>query len=385
MGYPLHGHELSLEISPLRARCGWAIGWKKDAFWGRGHCSPRSRPPEAPAPRAASPGARRASARADGAQRFRARRRDHLGHVFPRASRRASGWHSSTRQPKSPPEPSSTSTSAAVSSNVRWSRHHLSRSKLVSPRLYNRCMSRSTGQQTLDFTVERNPNPSSDKAPGPNPGRPGLRPIPHRPRGCPSSTPKGWAGMTPVSFRTGRSSSTRRRSSCTTRRRSSRAQGVPLGRRFDRLVPTGSERRAAACLGPPAGHPRVARGPVHRITAAVDRRRRPVGSGRRRRSRSICGRSSSPRSRASGCVRLPKYRYLVIGSPAGAYFKGGLKPVSVWLSTEYVHASPGGTGAAKFGGNYAASLAQAQAAENGCDQVVWLDALDVATSRRWAV
>jgi aminomethyltransferase len=35
MGYPLHGHELSLDISPLQARCGWAIGWNKDAFWGR--------------------------------------------------------------------------------------------------------------------------------------------------------------------------------------------------------------------------------------------------------------------------------------------------------------------------------------------------------------
>ncbi|UNB55149.1 glycine cleavage system aminomethyltransferase GcvT [Mycolicibacterium sp. YH-1] len=35
MGYPLHGHELSLEISPVQARCGWAIGWKKPAFWGR--------------------------------------------------------------------------------------------------------------------------------------------------------------------------------------------------------------------------------------------------------------------------------------------------------------------------------------------------------------
>nr|WP_296771803.1 glycine cleavage system aminomethyltransferase GcvT [Rhodococcus sp. (in: high G+C Gram-positive bacteria)] len=35
MGYPLHGHELSLDISPLQARCGWAIGWKKDGFWGR--------------------------------------------------------------------------------------------------------------------------------------------------------------------------------------------------------------------------------------------------------------------------------------------------------------------------------------------------------------
>ncbi len=72
-----------------------------------------------------------------------------------------------------------------------------------------------------------------------------------------------------------------------------------------------------------------------------------------------------------------EYRYLVIASPAGAYFKGGIKPVSVWLSTEYVRACPGGTGAAKFGGNYAASLlAQAEAAENGCDQVVWLDAIE---------
>ena len=35
MGYPLHGHELSLDISPLQARCGWAVGWSKDAFWGR--------------------------------------------------------------------------------------------------------------------------------------------------------------------------------------------------------------------------------------------------------------------------------------------------------------------------------------------------------------
>lgn len=35
MGYPLHGHELSVDISPVQARCGWAVGWKKDAFWGK--------------------------------------------------------------------------------------------------------------------------------------------------------------------------------------------------------------------------------------------------------------------------------------------------------------------------------------------------------------
>jgi branched-chain amino acid aminotransferase len=74
------------------------------------------------------------------------------------------------------------------------------------------------------------------------------------------------------------------------------------------------------------------------------------------------------------------YLFLLIASPAGAYFSGGIKPVSVWLSTEYVRAAPGGTGEAKCAGNYAASLiAQAQAAAEGCDQVVWLD----ATERRW--
>jgi branched-chain amino acid aminotransferase len=71
------------------------------------------------------------------------------------------------------------------------------------------------------------------------------------------------------------------------------------------------------------------------------------------------------------------YRYMVIASPAGAYFKGGINPVNVWVSSDYVRACPGGTGAAKFGGNYAASLlAQAEAAQNGCDQVVWLDAVE---------
>jgi branched-chain amino acid aminotransferase len=71
------------------------------------------------------------------------------------------------------------------------------------------------------------------------------------------------------------------------------------------------------------------------------------------------------------------YQYLLFASPAGNYFPGGVRPVTVWLSTEYVRAAPGGTGEAKCAGNYAASLvAQAQAAEQGCDQVVWLDAVE---------
>ncbi|MBV7296265.1 branched-chain amino acid aminotransferase [Corynebacterium sp. TAE3-ERU12] len=71
------------------------------------------------------------------------------------------------------------------------------------------------------------------------------------------------------------------------------------------------------------------------------------------------------------------YTFLLIASPAGSYFSGGINPVTVWLSHEYVRACPGGTGAAKFAGNYAASLAaQAEAEKHGCDQVVWLDAIE---------
>ena len=57
-----------------------------------------------------------------------------------------------------------------------------------------------------------------------------------------------------------------------------------------------------------------------------------------------------------------EFQFVLIASPVGAYFKGGKKAVSVWLSCEYTRAAPGGTGAAKCGGNYAASLvAQAEA------------------------
>jgi len=75
-----------------------------------------------------------------------------------------------------------------------------------------------------------------------------------------------------------------------------------------------------------------------------------------------------------------EYWYVVIASPVGAYFKGGKKAVTVWHSDDYTRAAPGGTGAAKCGGNYAASLvAQAEAMKHGCDQVVFLDAAE----RKW--
>jgi branched-chain amino acid aminotransferase len=77
-------------------------------------------------------------------------------------------------------------------------------------------------------------------------------------------------------------------------------------------------------------------------------------------------------------VRPSKHvTYMVICSPAGAYFSKGVKPVTIWLSEEYARAGVGGTGAAKTGGNYASSLvAQQEAIENGCDQVVFLDTVD---------
>ncbi len=66
--------------------------------------------------------------------------------------------------------------------------------------------------------------------------------------------------------------------------------------------------------------------------------------------------------------------YLVIASPVGPYFAGGVKPVSIWVSEDYHRAGPGGTGAAKCGGNYAASLyPQVEAQQHGCDQVCFLD------------
>ncbi len=77
-------------------------------------------------------------------------------------------------------------------------------------------------------------------------------------------------------------------------------------------------------------------------------------------------------------VRPSKHvTYMVIASPAGAYFAKGLKPVSIWLSEEYARAGVGGMGAAKTGGNYASSLvAQQEAIDNGCDQVAFLDTVD---------
>jgi branched-chain amino acid aminotransferase len=75
-----------------------------------------------------------------------------------------------------------------------------------------------------------------------------------------------------------------------------------------------------------------------------------------------------------------EYLFMVIASAAGNYFKSGVPAISIWVSEQYTRAAPGGTGAAKCGGNYAASLvAQSEAIKQGCDQVVFLDAAE----HRW--
>lgn len=71
------------------------------------------------------------------------------------------------------------------------------------------------------------------------------------------------------------------------------------------------------------------------------------------------------------------YIYCVIASSVGSYFKGGAPAVTLWVSENYTRAAPGGTGEAKCGGNYAASLAaQAEATREGCEQVIFLDAIE---------
>ncbi|HEY3437315.1 MAG TPA: branched-chain amino acid aminotransferase [Actinotalea sp.] len=68
--------------------------------------------------------------------------------------------------------------------------------------------------------------------------------------------------------------------------------------------------------------------------------------------------------------------YVVIASPVGPYFSGGVRPVSIWVVRDYHRAGPGGTGFAKCGGNYAASLLpQQEAYGHGCEQVCFLDAV----------
>ncbi len=103
----------------------------------------------------------------------------------------------------------------------------------------------------------------------------------------------------------------------------------------------------------------------------IDQRWVPTGAG----EKSLYVRPFMIASEAFLGVRPSQHvTFMVIASPAGAYFKGGIKPLTLWLTEEYTRAGRGGMGAAKTGGNYASSLvAQQEASGHGCDQVVFLD------------
>jgi branched-chain amino acid aminotransferase len=69
-----------------------------------------------------------------------------------------------------------------------------------------------------------------------------------------------------------------------------------------------------------------------------------------------------------------QYKFVIILSPVGPYYKGGLAPTKIFVEDEYVRAAVGGTGQSKIGGNYASSLkSQVKAHELGFAQVLWLD------------
>ena len=107
----------------------------------------------------------------------------------------------------------------------------------------------------------------------------------------------------------------------------------------------------------------------------ADQRWVPVNDGQSEGEKSLYVRPFMFASEAFLGVRPAQHvTFMVIASPAGSYFRGGIKPVSLWLSEEYTRAGRGGMGAAKTGGNYASSLLpQQEATEQGCDQVVFLD------------
>ena len=145
-------------------------------------------------------------------------------------------------------------------------------------------------------------------------------------------------------------------------------------------VPARRQRRPLPALGAAAGDGRAARGAVRRVAARAGRRRPRLGADRPGRVAVPAAVHDRDRGRAGRARRRTPTPTCSSPRRPARTSPGGVKPVSVWLSTEYTRAAPGGTGEAKCGGNYAASLiAQAYAAEQGCDQVVWLDAAE----HRW--
>ena len=239
-----------------------------------------------------------------------------------------------------------------------------------------------TSADLFEVTPHRHPaSPTPSATPrSPSPRSARL----HRPHGPGHLDRRRAAGTTGASSRTARCCSTPPRPSCTTRRRSSRASR-----------PTGTPTARCGRSGPQANAARFARsarrlalpelseedflGAIER--ARRDRRRR--GCRRARRRACTCARSCTPRRRSSACGRRSRSSSCVIASPVGPYFAGGVQAgVDLGRPATTTAPAPGGTGAAKCGGNYAASLLpQQEAYAHGCEQVCFLDAVDQHPAR----
>ena len=157
---------------------------------------------------------------------------------------------------------------------------------------------------------------------------PALRALPARPRG-------GGAALRPGDLRG--------------------HEGLPARRRLDLDLPPRGQRRALARSARRLALPELPEDDFVaslRQLVAVDQAWVPAGDAG---EKSLYLRPFMFASEAFLGVRpAQQVTYSVIASPAGAYFSGGLKPVTLWISTDYARAGEGGTGAAKCGGNYAA-------------------------------
>ena len=179
-----------------------------------------------------------------------------------------------------------------------------------------------------------------------------------------------------ASCRTARLRSTPPPRSCTTRRRSSRASRRTARPTARSGLPPRAERRAHAAFRAPARAARAAR--PRRSSAPSTRwsRRTERGFRRRRRRASTCVRSCSRPRRSWASGRRQHVTYCVIASPAGAYFPGGVKPVSHLAVRRTTSAPARRHGAAKCGGNYASSLLPQREARERLRPGAFLDAAE---------
>ena len=164
------------------------------------------------------------------------------------------------------------------------------------------------------------------------------------------------------------------------------AEGLPARRRQRLAVPAREERRADCPLRPAAGAAGAAAGGLPRQHRGAGGRRRRAGCPRAA-EQSLYLRPFMFASEAFLGVRAGASGSPTAASPArpGPTSPRACTRSSIWISTTYTRAAPGGTGAAKCGGNYAASLiAQQEAAEHGCDQVMFADAAEHPGWRSWA-